>query len=63
MAQQSSKVLIVNLYTDYSGPKRYDFESGEWVYQRDNSTMKALLEKELSIIFSQDISLPILPND
>jgi frataxin len=46
-----------------SGPKRYDFENGDWVYQRDKSSMKALLEKELSRILSQDISLPILPDD
>lgn len=49
--------------TDGSGPKRYDYENGEWVYQRDKSSMKALLEKELSRVFAQDISLPILPDD
>jgi frataxin len=46
-----------------SGPKRYDYENGEWVYQRDKSSMKALLEKELGRILSQDIALPILPDD
>lgn len=30
-----------------SGPKRYDSEGQEWVYARDKSTLRGLLEREV----------------
>ncbi|CEL57536.1 Frataxin homolog, mitochondrial OS=Schizosaccharomyces pombe (strain 972 / ATCC 24843) GN=SPCC1183,03c PE=3 SV=1 [Rhizoctonia solani AG-1 IB] len=42
-----------------SGPKRYDLDTthNEWFYHRDNSTMRSLLEEELSEVFGQPIEL------
>ncbi|CAE6421988.1 unnamed protein product [Rhizoctonia solani] len=42
-----------------SGPKRYDLDTthNEWFYHRDNTTMRSLLEEELSEIFGQPIRL------
>ncbi|KAG8763874.1 Mitochondrial chaperone Frataxin [Ceratobasidium sp. 423] len=44
-----------------SGPKRYDLDTthNEWFYHRDNTTMRSLLEEELSEAFGQPISLAI----
>ncbi|KAI8870225.1 Frataxin [Ramicandelaber brevisporus] len=47
------------LSSPLSGPRRYDYENGEWVYKRDGSTMHGLLNEELSGAFKQTVELPI----
>ncbi|KDN39588.1 hypothetical protein RSAG8_08744, partial [Rhizoctonia solani AG-8 WAC10335] len=44
-----------------SGPKRYDLDAthNEWFYNRDNTTMRSLLEEELSEVFGRPISLVV----
>jgi frataxin-like iron-binding protein CyaY len=44
-----------------SGPKRYDLdtEQNEWFYGRDNSTLRSLLEEELSGVFGETIQVRI----
>ncbi|KAB5594312.1 Frataxin [Ceratobasidium theobromae] len=44
-----------------SGPKRYDLDTahGEWFYHRDNTTMRSLLEEELSAVFGEPIQLDL----
>ncbi|CAE6447935.1 unnamed protein product [Rhizoctonia solani] len=41
-----------------SGPKRYDLDTthNEWFYHRDNTTMRSLLEEELSEVFGLPIN-------
>lgn len=34
------------LASPVSGPKRFDYVDGKWVYSRDNSTLGALLKSE-----------------
>lgn len=40
------------LSSPISGPKRYDYVDGEWVYLRDGSTLTELLETETSEAFA-----------
>ncbi|KAJ3603785.1 hypothetical protein NHX12_028526 [Muraenolepis orangiensis] len=40
-----------------SGPKRYDWAGGCWVYSRDGVTLHQLLRKEFSLIFNTDLDL------
>lgn len=35
-----------------SGPKRYDFKDGTWVYKYENDTLHQLLTKEISSVMS-----------
>ncbi|KAH9487149.1 Frataxin-like protein, mitochondrial [Psilocybe cubensis] len=44
-----------------SGPKRYDYheDTKSWVYNRDNTTIEALLSSELSDIFSEPVSFTL----
>lgn len=44
------------LSSPVSGPKRYDFINGTWVYKHDNSTLFALLNKEIKSIVKQDVN-------
>lgn len=45
----------------YSGPKRYDYSESldEWVYNRDNSTLGELLDKELSAALGREVRLGV----
>ncbi|CAE1304488.1 FXN [Acanthosepion pharaonis] len=45
------------LSSPFSGPKRYDFENGRWVYKHDGISLHSLLQKELSNIFDEEISM------
>ncbi|RWS21189.1 uncharacterized protein B4U80_05011 [Leptotrombidium deliense] len=38
-----------------SGPKRYDYVNGHWVYKHDNVSLHSLLNKELSEILDKNI--------
>lgn len=40
-----------------SGPKRYDYVEGSWVYSHDGISLNELLSRELSTILNQDVSL------
>lgn len=40
------------LSSPISGPKRFDYVDGQWVYLRDNSTLSGLLEKETTDAFA-----------
>lgn len=37
------------LSSPLTGPKRYDFVKGDWIYQRDGSQLRRLMEEELNI--------------
>ncbi|KAF8605018.1 Frataxin [Ceratobasidium sp. AG-I] len=47
------------LSSPLSGPKRYDLdaEQNEWFYSRDDSTLRSLLEEELSNAFGQAVQI------
>ncbi|XP_063885207.1 frataxin, mitochondrial-like [Scylla paramamosain] len=38
-----------------SGPKRFDFQSGVWVYRHSGETLHSLLSTELSKVFSSNV--------
>ncbi|KAH7721950.1 fxn protein [Aphelenchoides avenae] len=39
------------LSSPMSGPKRYDYVSGRWIYKRDGASLHELLQKEFEKIF------------
>ncbi|KAI4481360.1 hypothetical protein M0804_009480 [Polistes exclamans] len=39
-----------------SGPKRYDFVKGKWVYKYDEKTLHELLNNEISVIVKKEVS-------
>ncbi|KAG7157591.1 Frataxin-like, partial [Homarus americanus] len=43
------------LSSPVSGPKRYDFVDGVWVYKHSGVTLHHLLSQELSSVFKTDI--------
>lgn len=45
-----------------SGPKRYDWTGGCWVYTHDGISLHQLLSKEFSIIFNKNIDLSDMPH-
>ncbi|KAK2583104.1 hypothetical protein KPH14_009131 [Odynerus spinipes] len=38
-----------------SGPKRYDFINGQWIYKHDGKSLQELLNNEISVIVKKDI--------
>lgn len=40
-----------------SGPKRYDFINGEWIYRHDGQTILELLRNEMKQLFDNDEEL------
>ena len=40
-----------------SGPKRYDYINGKWIYHHDGVSLHQLLSDEFSHIFNQPISV------
>ncbi|XP_075955195.1 frataxin, mitochondrial isoform X4 [Anarhichas minor] len=44
-----------------SGPKRYDWTGGRWVYAHDGVSLHQLLSKEFSVIFNTNMDLSGLP--
>lgn len=45
------------LSSPFSGPKRYDFVNGQWLYQHDNTKLFELLEQELAKALNVTIDL------
>lgn len=45
-----------------SGPKRYDYIDGNWVYKHDGVTLHQLLQNELGEIFSSPVDFLSLAN-
>ncbi|KAK9523172.1 hypothetical protein VZT92_019583 [Zoarces viviparus] len=45
-----------------SGPKRYDWTGGCWVYAHDGVSLHQLLSKEFSVIFNTNMDLSGLPH-
>ena len=43
----------------YSGPKRYDFSEGVWVYKHDGKLMHDLLTTEISEALGEHIDFTI----
>lgn len=43
------------LSSPVSGPKRFDFLSGVWVYRHTGETLHSLLNEELSKVFPGDV--------
>ncbi|XP_068208050.1 frataxin, mitochondrial-like [Palaemon carinicauda] len=44
----------------FSGPKRYDFNNGTWVYKHDGICLHDCLSDELSKIFKRNIDMSML---
>ena len=53
--------LQIWLSSPLSGPKRYDWINGRWLYKRDGSRMDDLLSTELSAKLKTPIKLEIPP--
>jgi frataxin len=49
--------LQIWLSSPTSGPKRYDFMGGRWIYKHDGVCLHDLLEKETSEILKQSVDL------
>ncbi|KAJ4429654.1 hypothetical protein ANN_21855 [Periplaneta americana] len=47
--------LQIWLSSPTSGPKRYDFHEGRWVYRHDGVSLHELLNKEISKIVKQEV--------
>ncbi|KPM02455.1 frataxin-like protein [Sarcoptes scabiei] len=45
------------LSSPMSGPKRYDYIDGQWIYKHDGQSLNDLLRKELSKLFDSDVDL------
>ncbi|XP_045483207.1 frataxin, mitochondrial [Harmonia axyridis] len=45
------------LSSPVSGPKRYDYENGGWIYKHNNETLHTLLKEELSKLLNKPIDL------
>ncbi|KAJ8029588.1 Frataxin-like, mitochondrial [Holothuria leucospilota] len=46
-----------------SGPKRYDFVNGRWIYSHDGKALHDLLNEELSAIFNQKLDFTLAEKD
>lgn len=44
------------LSSPISGPKRYDWIDGKWIYKRDQVSLQALLNQEISSIIGKDVN-------
>jgi frataxin len=47
--------LQIWLSSPISGPKRYDFHNGHWVYRHDGVSLHELLNQEIPSIVKQDV--------
>lgn len=43
----------------HSGPKRYDYVDGQWVYKHDGQTLIDLLKSELEQTFNISVDLSL----
>lgn len=48
-------IIIVDFSDFFSGPKRYDFINGMWIYSHDGVSLHELLAKEITKATSIDI--------
>ena len=51
------------LSSPLSGPKRYDYLSGKWLYGHDGISLDSLLNQELSKIMKTDVIIDISPKN
>lgn len=51
--------LQIWLSSPTSGPKRYDFCGGTWVYKHDKSTLHSLLDQEIKEIANQKVEFSV----
>ncbi len=49
------------LSSPVSGPKRYDYSNGHWMYSHDKTCLDELLSKEFSNILNQSVTIVSLP--
>ena len=47
--------LQIWLSSPISGPKRYDFQDGRWIYRHDGVSLHELLNKEIPNIVNQHV--------
>lgn len=50
------------LSSPLSGPKRYDYVDGNWIYKHDGVSLHELLQNELGKIFSSPVDFLSLAN-
>lgn len=46
-----------------SGPKRYEFINGSWIYQHDGKCLYNLLSQEFSQILNKKVKLSPIPHE
>jgi frataxin len=49
----------MSIFVVFSGPKRYDFEEGIWLYKHDGSKLHDLLNEEISQAINHNIDFTI----
>ena len=49
------------LYSNFSGPKRYDLKNGSWIYTHDGACLHDLLSSEISLALGHEIDFTLLP--
>lgn len=50
----------MSMCCDFSGPKRYTFTNGSWVYSHDGVSLHSLLSSEISNILGHAVDLTAL---
>lgn len=50
----------MSMCCDFSGPKRYNFTNGSWVYSHDGVSLHSLLSSEISNILGHAVDLTAL---
>lgn len=55
MINRQSPNLQIWLSSPKSGPKRYDFVNGTWIYKHDKTSLHSLLDAEIKAIAEQEV--------
>ena len=53
-------IIILIHCNHFSGPKRYDFSAGTWIYSHDGLTLHSLLSSEISSVFGHTVDFTAL---
>ena len=53
--------ILILLYSNFSGPKRYDLKNGSWIYTHDGACLHDLLSSEISLALGHEIDFTLLP--
>lgn len=53
-------VKILSILLNFSGPKRYDFKDGSWIYTHDGVYLHDLLSSEISVALGHEVDFTSL---